>query len=172
MLECSVFQPLRIPSDVIPVDHMSAGMLISLAELLEGTHQTIYQYGTSASNPLEMNRLIELTSLEKRRRLRKEGKNPLLDKFRQRIEAQPVSVELYRLKGPKAQANQLRWLSEQISPLRQTWLSDLVAGGQKKLNEFAKGMDITAKIIDQFLPFYRDPHTVSQPCTPIRPTID
>ena len=49
--------------DVIPVDLVAIGMVLSCAELLENTHKTVYQYGTSASNPLPMYRLVELVSL-------------------------------------------------------------------------------------------------------------
>ena len=84
--------PLLVPTtkesvlDVIPVDLVAIGMVLSCAELLENTHKTVYQYGTSASNPLPMYRLVELVSLHKRKRIREEGKNPLLVTVQQRIE--------------------------------------------------------------------------------------
>ena len=49
--------------DVIPVDQVAAGMILSLAELLEGTQKQVYQYGSSEVNPLFMYRLIELVAL-------------------------------------------------------------------------------------------------------------
>ena len=88
--------PLRVPTtkdsvlDIIPVDLVAIGMILSSAELLEGTHQIIYQYGTSDNNPLEMFRLMELVSLSKRRQIEKKRKNPLVDMFQQRMEAQPI----------------------------------------------------------------------------------
>jgi hypothetical protein len=66
--------------DVIPVDQVAAGMTLSLAELLEGTHKVVYQYGSSDTSPLRVKRLIELVALYKRQHYTKSGKgNPLVN---------------------------------------------------------------------------------------------
>lgn len=151
--------PLLLPTtkesvlDVIPVDLVAIGMVLSCAELLEGTHKTIYQYGTSDNNPLEVLRLMELVSLHKRRQIREKAKNPLTDMFSQRIEAQPSTVAGYLTKGPKQRAKQLKAVSKWLKPLEKSMLSSLVKPTQKSLDNLAKGLNITGMITDQFLPF-------------------
>ena len=151
--------PLLVPTtkesvlDVIPVDLVAIGMVLSCAELLEDTHKIVYQYGTSASNPLAMYRLVELVSLHKRRRLREEGKNPLLSAISQRIEATPVSVNTYWNRGPKIQAKQVKRLGDWLKPLEKGVLSSLAKPARKSLTGLVKNLDITGKITDQFVPF-------------------
>ena len=151
--------PLSVPAtpdsvlDIIPVDLVSIGMILSLLELLEGTHKRVYQYGSSDSAPLKMFRLIELTSLHKRKHRRENPSNPLLDFIQKRMEALPVSVEQYHASGPAKRASQVRWLRDRFQPLSSGPLRSLIQPAINTLNSTAKGLDITAKIIDQFLPF-------------------
>ena len=56
--------------DIIPVDQVAVGMILALAELIEGTHKAVYHYGTSDTNALNINRLIELVGLFKSAPLR------------------------------------------------------------------------------------------------------
>ena len=151
--------PLLVPTtkesvlDVIPVDLVAIGMVLSCAELLEDTHKTVYQYGTSASNPLPMYRLVELVSLHKRKRIREEGKNPLLATVQQRIEATPVNVNTYWNRGPKIQAKQVKQLGKWLKPLETGVLSSLAKPARKSINGLVKSLEITGKITDQFVPF-------------------
>ena len=151
--------PLRVPTtkdsvlDIIPVDLVAIGMVLSCAELLEGSHKSVYQYGTSDNNPLEMLRLMELVSLSKRRRIRQEAKNPLVDMVQQRMEAQPISVGGYLAKGPKQRSKQIKNVSKWLKPLEKSVFSSLVKPTQKSLDSLARGLEITGMITDQFLPF-------------------
>ncbi|MEC7986734.1 MAG: AMP-binding protein [Myxococcota bacterium] len=155
-----IFQgPLGVPTtkesvlDVIPVDLVAIGMILSLAELIEGTHKTVYQYGSSDSAPLKMTRLIELVSLQKRVHRREGTGNPIMDSIQQRIEAGPVSVQQYLNKGPRIRAEQLRWFKKKIKPLKKSVFSSLASAAVNGLESGAKNMDVIAKITDQFLPF-------------------
>ncbi len=56
--------------DVIPVDLVCRGMLLIAAALIERTHQPLYQLATSANNPCDMRRSIELTGLAHRKHYR------------------------------------------------------------------------------------------------------
>ncbi len=49
--------------DIIPVDSVCAGMTLIGAALVERRHDPIYQLATSVTNPCDMGRSIELTSL-------------------------------------------------------------------------------------------------------------
>jgi long-chain acyl-CoA synthetase len=151
--------PLLVPTtkesvlDVIPVDLVAIGMVLSCAELLQDTHKSVYQYGTSATNPLSMYRLVELVSLHKRRRMRKEGKNPLINAVMQRIEATPVNVNTYWSRGPQIQATQVKKLESFLKPLEKGILSSLAKPARKSVKGLVKNLEITAKITDQFVPF-------------------
>ena len=149
--------PLGVPAgedsvlDVIPVDQVAYGMVLSLAELMEGTHKVVYQYGSSDTMPLKMYRLIELVSLHKRMYQREKG--GLSGMIQQRIEAVPISVLTYKNTGPKVRSKQIRGFSKYLKPFAGGALSSIVDPALDSLEGLAKGLDITAKITDQFVPF-------------------
>jgi long-chain acyl-CoA synthetase len=89
-----VLQPLREkPLDFIPTDMVTAGMILSLAELLEGTQKPVYQYAASDTNPCSAVRFGELTGLYKRKYYQRRGKgNPLLNMVQSRIEMVGVAM--------------------------------------------------------------------------------
>ena len=49
--------------DIIPVDSVCDGMTLIAAAIIERRNETVYQLATSVSNPCDMRRSIELTSL-------------------------------------------------------------------------------------------------------------
>lgn len=151
---------LRVPTkedavlDVIPVDQVAIGMILTLAELLEGTHKVVYQYGSSDSSPLKMTQLVELVSLDKRRHRRKRGgNNPVVEWMHRRVEALPITVDQYHASGPWVRSKQLKDASALIGRMKVGALSNLARPAAKALKGMASGMEITAKIADQFLPF-------------------
>jgi len=86
--------------DIIPVDLVCRGMLLIAAALIERRHEKLYQLATSATNPCNMRRTIELTGLAHRKHYRAQ------DDFNQRLRAMfdsiPVSKERYlRLSAPR-----------------------------------------------------------------------
>jgi long-chain acyl-CoA synthetase len=89
--------------DFIPSDIVAAGMVLTLAELLEGTAKPVYQYGCSDTSPISMERLAELTGIYKRKYFLRQGKgNPFLNFLQAHIEPGTVSKERYDLIGPGA----------------------------------------------------------------------
>jgi thioester reductase-like protein len=56
--------------DVIPVDMVCRGMTLIAAAIIARRHKPIYQLATSASNPCDMGRSIELTGLAHRKHYR------------------------------------------------------------------------------------------------------
>ncbi len=86
--------------DIIPVDLVCRGMILIAAALIERRHEKLYQLATSATNPCNMRRTIELTGLAHRKYYRAQ-----VD-FNQRLRAMfdsiPVSKERYlRLSAPR-----------------------------------------------------------------------
>ena len=141
--------------DVIPVDQVAAGMILSLAELLEGTQKQVYQYGSSEVNPLFMYRLIELVALGKRRRFQKHGNGGLMDWVHQHYAPVPQSTETYYKWGPRkigqvaqSASGFLDRLSQELKGLR-----PVVEPTARALEGLGKSNEATANILDQFVPF-------------------
>ena len=88
--------------DYVPADMVCAGMILTLAELIEGTQKPVYHYGTSDSNFITAERSGELTGLYKRLYFQKRGKgNPVANLFQQYMEPAGVTMERFDLYGPR-----------------------------------------------------------------------
>lgn len=89
--------------DLIPVDEVTRGMTLIGAALIERRHDPLYQLATSVTNPCNMRRSIELTSLGHRKYYRtQEGFHHWL---RSRFDAIPVSKTRYeKLSAPAQKA--------------------------------------------------------------------
>ncbi len=89
--------------DVIPVDSVCRGMTLIAAAVMDRRHEHVYQLATSVTNPCDMRRSIELTSLAHRKHYRAlEGMEFWL---RLRFDAIPVSKERYnRMSAPAQRA--------------------------------------------------------------------
>src|SRR5208282_3003244 len=101
--------------DIIPVDAVCAGMTLIGAALVERRHEPLYQLATSVTNPCDMGRSIELTSLGHRRHYRaQEGLEYWL---RLRMDAIPVSKERYNRMSAPAQKMIIKSIQRVMSPL-------------------------------------------------------
>lgn len=89
--------------DIIPVDEVTRGMTLVSAALVERRHEPLYQLATSVTNPCNMRRSIELTSLAHRKFYRTQ--NGFRHWLRSRFDAIPVSKERYeKLSAPAQRA--------------------------------------------------------------------
>ena len=87
--------------DIIPVDLVCRGMVLVAAALVERRHARLYQLATSAVNPCDMRRSIELTALAHRKHYRAlEGLHYWL---RSRFDTIPVSKRRYQALSAPAQ---------------------------------------------------------------------
>ena len=101
--------------DVIPVDAVCRGLTLIAAALIERRHDLVYQLATSVTNPCDMRRSIELTSLAHRKHYRaQEGMEYWL---RLRFDAIPVSKERYNRMSAPAQRAIIRTIQTIASPL-------------------------------------------------------
>ena len=101
--------------DIIPVDVVCAGMTLIAAALVERRHDPLYQLATSVTNPCDMGRSIELTTLAHRRHYRaQEGLEYWL---RLRMDAIPVSKARYNRMSAPAQRMIVRSIQTIMSPL-------------------------------------------------------
>ena len=102
--------------DLIPVDMVCRGMTLIAAALIERRHQSLYQLATSASNPCDMGRAIELTALAHRKHYR--AQQGLEHWLRMRFETIPVSKERYRKLSVPAQKVVIRGINRAASALQ------------------------------------------------------
>lgn len=101
--------------DIIPVDSVCAGMTLIGGAVMERRHDPLYQLATSVTNPCDMGRSIELTSLAHRKHYRaQEGLEAWL---RLRFDAIPVSKERYNRMSAPAQKAIVKSIQRIMSPL-------------------------------------------------------
>jgi thioester reductase-like protein len=127
--------------DIIPVDAVCAGMTLIAAALVERRHDTLYQLATSVTNPCDMGRSIELTSLAHRKHYRaQEGLEYWL---RLRMDAIPVSKARYNRMSAPAQKMIVRSIQRIMSPLPV----------KKPLAKAERILERVEKLIELFEPF-------------------
>ena len=127
--------------DIIPVDAVCAGMTLIAAALVERRHDPLYQLATSVTNPCDMGRSIELTSLGHRRHYRaQEGLEYWL---RLRLDAIPVSKERYNRMSAPAQKMIIRSIQTIMSPLPVP----------KALAKAERNLERVEKLVELFEPF-------------------
>lgn len=142
--------------DVVPADMVAAGMILALAELLDGSQAPVYHLGTSDTNPLSMHRLIELTGLYKRKKYRGQSSgNPFLNWIQANYETVPVSVSRWAHAGPGKTRDRLTGIANSLAKLTDgaRVLAPALNPANKLLSSVAKTMDGTARVVDQYVPF-------------------
>ena len=129
--------------DIIPVDAVCAGMTLIGAALVERRHDPIYQLATSVTNPCDMGRSIELTSLGHRRHYRaQEGLEYWL---RLRMDAIPVSKERYNRMSAPAQKMIIQSIQRVMAPLPSAM--------KKPLAKTERNLERVEKLVGLFEPF-------------------
>ncbi len=101
--------------DIIPVDAVCAGMTLIAASVIERRHEIVYQLATSVTNPCDMGRSIELTSLAHRKHYR--AQEGLESWLRLRFDAIPVSKTRYNRMSAPAQKAIVKSIQRIMAPL-------------------------------------------------------
>ncbi|MBI4465375.1 MAG: SDR family oxidoreductase [Acidobacteria bacterium] len=128
--------------DVIPVDLVCRGMTLIAAALVQRRHEKLYQLATSASNPCNMRRSIELTCLAHRKYYRTQ--DGLEHWLRSRFDTISVSKERYQKFSAPRQKALVRALQRTTPPL--PFLRPPLARTERNL-------DRVEKIIELYEPF-------------------
>jgi thioester reductase-like protein len=128
--------------DLIPVDAVCRGMTLIAAALIERRHEAVYQLATSVTNPCDMGRSIELTSLAHRKHYR--AQEGLESWLRLRFDAIPVSKERYRRMSAPAQKAIIKSIQRIMSalPLKKT-----------PFTKAERNLEKVEKLIELFEPF-------------------
>ncbi|MGH9679652.1 MAG: SDR family oxidoreductase, partial [Candidatus Acidiferrales bacterium] len=102
--------------DVIPVDMVCRGMTLIAAAIIARRHKPIYQLATSASNPCDMGRSIELTGLAHRKHFR--AQQGLENWMRMQFDTIPVSKTRYETLSVPAQMAVVKGINRAASVLQ------------------------------------------------------
>jgi thioester reductase-like protein len=102
--------------DVIPVDMVCRGMTLIAAAIIARRHEPIYQLATSASNPCDMGRSIELTGLAHRKHYR--SQQSLENWMRMQFDTIPVSKSRYEKFSVPAQKAVVQGINRAASALQ------------------------------------------------------
>jgi long-chain acyl-CoA synthetase len=140
--------------DVIPCDLVAGGMVLSLAELLDGTAPSVYQYGASDSNPCKMSRFAELAGLYKRRQWQRTGKGgPLVSFLQAHVEAAVLDEKAFDSYGPGLVALGARSLSRLVGAAAKGPAGPILGPAAKALSSFSVQQDKIKEVLDNFVPF-------------------
>jgi thioester reductase-like protein len=101
--------------DIIPVDLVCRGMTLIAAALVERKHEKVYQLATSAVNPCDMRRSIELTCLAHRKFYR--AQDGFEHWLRSKFDTIPVSKARYKKFSAPVQKAIVHALNKTTSPL-------------------------------------------------------
>jgi thioester reductase-like protein len=127
--------------DIIPVDAVCQGMTLIAAGIVERRNDALYQLATSVTNPCDMGRSIELTSLAHRKHYRaQEGLEYWL---RLRLDAIPVSKERYKRMSAPAQRAIIQSIQRVMAPLPL----------KKTLVRAERSLEKVEKLVELFEPF-------------------
>ncbi len=140
--------------DLIPCDMVAGGMLMSIAELVEGTAPPVYQYGSSDTNPVTMARIFELSGLYKRRYYQKTKRGGAVRSFLQaHYEGSLLSSESFERIGPSAFAKASRTLGDLAGVLSAGPVKSLLRPVAEGLHGFARRQEKVGNVLSQFAPF-------------------
>ncbi len=128
--------------DIIPVDLVCRGMILISAALVERRHEPMYQLATSAVNPCNMRRTIELTGLAHRKYYR--AQDDLNQRLRAYFDTIPVSKERYQQLSAPRQKQIVQALQRILSPLPMM---------RSPLVRRERDLDRVEKIIELYEPF-------------------
>jgi long-chain acyl-CoA synthetase len=155
--------------DIAPVDLVSRGMTLVAAAALEGKAGGVFHLGTSGSNPVTFGRIIELTGLANRRRLRDD---PTASPWRRLVIANldPVPVDADRRplwhvsrlrKGARAANRLLRDLKDRDLPgpldeLAGDAVERWTQRGLRTTNNAVRDLGRIEGMLELFQPFVHD----------------
>jgi len=144
--------------DVVPVDHICAGMLMVAAALCVEQPKMVYQLAGGDLNPSYVDRLVTLVGLNKRRRFQsREAGNKFINALAARMEARPVSWEEYDRKSIPLFNRIATRTSGALEKMRPSWgagrLTEMIDRVRKKVDDAARVTAEAHENIALFKPF-------------------
>jgi len=144
----------RRPIDVIPCDLVASGMLLALKELLEGQAETVYQLGSSDTNPASSAAFFKWAASYRRKYRLRQGDRR---RFRGWVDALlGVSIldqEAFLRRGPSAQAARLRQLVGLGRRVVEHWSFSGLGRGLSLLERICEKKERIGRMLGAFTPF-------------------
>jgi long-chain acyl-CoA synthetase len=128
--------------DIIPVDLVCRGMTLIGAAIIERVNQRVYQLATSAANPCNMRRSVELTGLAHRKHYR--AQDGIEHRLRARFDSITVSKERYQNLSAPRQKAVVQAIQKMSAPLPLK---------KPPLVQIERGLDRVEKLIELYEPF-------------------
>jgi long-chain acyl-CoA synthetase len=144
--------------DVVPVDHVVAGMLMVAAQAIVAQPKLVFQLSSGDLNPMRMDRVTTLTGLYKRQRFRdKATGNKFVNELAARMEFRPVTQEHFdRYSLPTIQRVAKR-VSDTLGRIRPRWgagrFTAVVDRVKKGFDEIQRVTNEATENIELFRPF-------------------
>ena len=129
--------------DIIPVDEVAKGLLLTTVAALRGEAPTVVQLASSDSNPFTLERAVELTGLGLRRYVRKGGGTPRERTWFRHLD--PIAAQ----GGWIAPFDDKGWIQPartELDSLLERELPDVV---QRRLASFAKSLKVLSTDVDR-----------------------
>ncbi len=144
--------------DIVPVDHVCAGMLMVAASLIVEQPKLVHQLASGDLNPGRISRIVTLTGLYKRKRFQdKQTGNRFINELAARMEFRPVTPDDYDRTSIPLVNRVARRTSKALGRVQPSWgggrLTELVDRGKKALDEVVRISDEAAENIELFRPF-------------------
>jgi hypothetical protein len=144
--------------DITPVDQVASVMLAVSAQACIEEPRLVFQVATGDSNPNNMERIIGLVGLDKRRHFQeKESGNTVLNRIAARMEPRPVTTDYYEKASVPMFNATARKASSLLEKVRPRWgggrvgeVIDRVKSGVERVEELTRE---TTEAFDMFRPF-------------------
>jgi long-chain acyl-CoA synthetase len=160
--------------DVIPVDFITAGMLLATAAILAGEHEPVYQMGSSDANRISSKRLTQLTGLAVRQVHRDKadrGEDELKSRIKARLETGPVSYETFeKWSAPaikKVADSLIKLIDDKLPKWGAPRVEALGERAREKLQNVSTFTGQINELVELFKPFTTD-HDIAFRCDHMR----
>ncbi len=144
--------------DVVPVDHVAAGMLMVAAQAIVEQPKLVFQLSSGDLNPMRMDRVVTLTGIYKRQRFRdKETGNRFVNELAARMEYRPVTQEHFDSTSLPQFNRVAKRISNTLGKIRPSWgagrFTAVVDRVKKGFDEIDRVTAEAAENIELFRPF-------------------
>ncbi len=144
--------------DIVPVDHVCAGMLMVAAQVMVEQPKLVHQLSSGDLNPGRIARIVTLTGLYKRKRFQsKETGNRFVNALAARMEFRPVTPDDYERKSLPLVNRVAKRTAKVLGRTRPRWgagrLTEWIDRGIKGLDEVVRVTDEARENIELFKPF-------------------
>lgn len=144
--------------DMVPVDHIAAGMLLVAAQVCVEQPKLVFQLSSGDLNPSRIGRVVTLTGLYKRQRFQsKESGNRFINALAARMEFRPVTWDEYEAKSLPLVGRVTDRVASALDKVRPRWgggrFTEAVDRVRKGLGEVKRVTKEAETNIELFKPF-------------------